>query len=59
MSSNNMSVEELRTLYNLLDRYNKQQSKKYDWWDVDTYDFVLNEIDDSAGGILAPKEEDE
>jgi hypothetical protein len=54
-----MSVEELRTLYNLLDRYNKQQSKKYDWWDVDTYDFVLNEIDDSAGGILAPKEEDE
>jgi len=47
-----MTEEELRTLYNLLDKYNKEQDSKYGWWDVDTIDFILEEIDDSAGGVF-------
>lgn len=53
---NKMEVSELFTLYRLLQQYNDWMKEKHSWWDTDTANWLLDEINDSSGGVIVKED---
>ena len=51
-----MEVSELFTLYRLLQQYNDWMKEKHSWWDTDTANWLLDEINDSSGGVIVKED---